>query len=106
MVALRIRGGTMVTLDASRRVVAAEVYQSAAHLQPILDPVWTVVDRAHGHDVAHVVVDGQVVVESGKLVSVDERALIEEAKQIAARYLRRVGTEKQRVGTEKQEVMA
>ena len=70
---------------------------SAAHLQPILDPVWTVVHRVHGHDVAHVVVDGQVVVRSGRLVNVDERALVDEAKEIAARYLRRAGETKQEV---------
>lgn len=65
--------------------------------QPILDPVGTVVYRAHRYDVAHVVVDGQVVFRSGRLVKVDERALVDEAKEIAARYLRRARIEKQEV---------
>ncbi|HEY5578225.1 MAG TPA: amidohydrolase family protein [Acidimicrobiia bacterium] len=63
----------------------------AAHLQPMMDPVWTIVNRAHGHDVAHVVVDGRIVVQSGRLVSADEQALVSEARAVAARYLRRAG---------------
>ncbi len=61
------------------------------HLQPVLDPVWTIVNRAHGDDVAHVVVDGRIVVRNGKLSSVDERDLTNEVGEVAAAYLRRAG---------------
>ncbi|MGH8928689.1 MAG: amidohydrolase family protein [Acidimicrobiia bacterium] len=64
---------------------------NAAHLQPVLDPVWTIVNRAHGHDVSHVVVAGRVVVENGRLTQVDEVALVKEVGDIAAAYLRRAG---------------
>jgi hypothetical protein len=55
------------------------------------------VHRVHGHDVAHVVVDGGVVVENGRLTKVDEDALVEEAWSIASSYLRRAGARAERV---------
>ncbi len=67
------------------------VDMSSPHLQPVLDPVWTIVHRAHGHDVAHVVVEGKVVVYDRRLVGIDERELVAEASEIAASYLRRAG---------------
>jgi 5-methylthioadenosine/S-adenosylhomocysteine deaminase len=89
--------GDLGRLQVGERADLICIDVSDLHLQPILDPIWTIVHRAHGHDVAHVLVDGRVVVESGRLVNVDERALVEEAKQISARYLRRAGVDKQEV---------
>jgi hypothetical protein len=47
--------------------------------------------------VVHVIVDGEVVVEKGRLVKLDEEALIDEAKSVAASYLRRAGVSSERV---------
>jgi cytosine/adenosine deaminase-related metal-dependent hydrolase len=84
-------------LEVGRRADVVCVDASAAHLQPVLDPTWTLVHRAHGHDVAHVVVDGEVVVKDGKLVRVDEQALVEEAQGVARSYLRRAGVDSETV---------
>jgi 5-methylthioadenosine/S-adenosylhomocysteine deaminase len=89
-------GDELGRIEVGRRADLVCVDVSAAHLQPVLDPVWTLVNRAHGHDVAHVVVDGEVVVKDGRLTKVDEQALIEEARGVARAYLRRAG-----VGTER-----
>lgn len=83
--------GDLGSIEPGKRADVVCVDMSAAHLQPVLDPVWTLVHRAHGHDVAHVVVDGEVVVKDGRLVNVDEQALVEEARGVARAYLRRAG---------------
>jgi cytosine/adenosine deaminase-related metal-dependent hydrolase len=59
--------------------------------QPVIDPVWSLVHRAHGHDVAHVVVDGRVVVKHGRLTLLDESALTDEVAAVSAAYLKRAG---------------
>jgi 5-methylthioadenosine/S-adenosylhomocysteine deaminase len=90
-------GDELGRIEVGRRADIACVDVSAAHLQPVLDPVWTLVNRVHGHDVAHVVVDGEVVVRNGKLTRVDEDALIEEAKSGALGYMRRAGVRSEHV---------
>jgi cytosine/adenosine deaminase-related metal-dependent hydrolase len=90
-------GEDLGRIEVGRRADLVCVDVSAAHLQPVLDPIWTLVHRAHGHDVAHVVVDGEVVVRDGKLVRVDEQALIEEAQGVARAYLRRAGVSSEEV---------
>jgi cytosine/adenosine deaminase-related metal-dependent hydrolase len=90
-------GGDLGRIEVGRRADLVCVDVSAPHLQPVLDPVWTLVHRVHGHDVVHVVVDGDVVVETGRLVKLDEEALIEEARSVAASYLRRAGVSSEQV---------
>ncbi|MFL5796447.1 MAG: amidohydrolase family protein [Actinomycetota bacterium] len=90
-------GGELGRIEVGRRADLVCVDVAAAHLQPVLDPIWTLVHRAHGHDVAHVVVDGEVVVRDGKLVKVDEQALVEEAQGVARSYLRRAGVDSEEV---------
>jgi cytosine/adenosine deaminase-related metal-dependent hydrolase len=90
-------GEELGRVEAGRRADLVCVDVSAPHLHPVLDPVWTLVHRVHGHDVAHVVVDGGVVVENGRLTKVDEDALVEEARSIASSYLRRAGARAERV---------
>jgi 5-methylthioadenosine/S-adenosylhomocysteine deaminase len=90
-------GEDLGRIELGRRADLVCVDVSAAHLQPVLDPEWTLVHRVHGHDVAHVIVDGDVVVENGKLTKLDEEALMEEARAVSARYLRRAGVSTERV---------
>lgn len=90
-------GAELGSIEVGKRADLVCVDMKAAHLQPILDPVWTIVNRTHGHDVSHVVVDGRVVVEGGRLTQVDEAALIEEAGEVTAAYLRRAGISTERV---------
>lgn len=90
-------GGELGTVEPGKIADLVVVDVSSPHLQPILDPVWTLVHRAHGHDVVHVVVGGELVVTDGHLTRVDERALVEEARDVAASYLRRAGLTAERV---------
>ena len=53
------------------------------HLTPAPDPVSTIAYAAHGSDVDTVVIDGKIVMENRKVLSLDEKQIIEEAR---ARY--------------------
>ena len=84
-------GDELGSIEEGKRADLVCVDLRTAHLQPVLDPVWTLVNRVHGHDVAHVVVDGRVVVRGGKLVEIDEQALVEEVGAVTSAYLGRTG---------------
>jgi cytosine/adenosine deaminase-related metal-dependent hydrolase len=84
-------------IEVGRRADIVCVDVSSAHTQPVLDPIWILVNRAHGHDVKHVVVDGKVVVENGRLTRVDEAAIAEEARRVTSAYLKRAGLTSEQV---------
>ncbi|MCL4561522.1 MAG: amidohydrolase [Chloroflexi bacterium] len=63
----------------------------APHLTPSWDPVSTVAYAAHGSDVDTVVIDGQVVMEGRKVLTMDEGAIVEEAGRRAGEVARRAG---------------
>ncbi|MGH9896123.1 MAG: amidohydrolase family protein, partial [bacterium] len=90
-------GDELGSIEVGKRADLVCIDVSTAHLQPVLDPVWTVVNRVHGHDVAHVVVDGEVVLRNGRLTKVDEFALVEEAQGVLRAFLRRAGITTERV---------
>jgi cytosine/adenosine deaminase-related metal-dependent hydrolase len=50
------------------------------HLTPAPDPVSTIVYAAHGSDVDTVVIDGQIVMENRKVLTLNEGAVVEEAR--------------------------
>jgi 5-methylthioadenosine/S-adenosylhomocysteine deaminase len=54
-------------------------------LSPSHDPVGTLVRYAVGTDVETVIVAGRVVVEEGRLLTIDEQALLPEAERLGAR---------------------
>jgi len=62
---------------------------NAPHLVPIWDPVSTVAYAAHGSDVETVVINGQIVMDRRKMLTLDEAAIqleaMERAPQVAAR---------------------
>ena len=70
---------------------------SGAHVQPILDPVWSLVHRCQGSDVVHVVVNGEVLVQDRRTTKVDGDALAEKAMAIIDRYMQRAGLQQQRL---------
>jgi 5-methylthioadenosine/S-adenosylhomocysteine deaminase len=90
-------GDELGSIEVGKRADLVCIDVSTAHLQPVLDPIWTVVNRVHGHDVAHVIVDGEVVVKNGRLTKVDEFALVEEAQGVSTAFLRRAGITTERV---------
>lgn len=60
------------------------------HLSPLFDPVEAAAFAARGSDVHTVIVDGRVVVEGGRLLTVDLGALLPEVERVAREYLERV----------------
>ncbi|WP_147525130.1 amidohydrolase family protein [Cellulomonas timonensis] len=71
----------LVRLDASR-----------VGLQPLVDPVWSVVHRAGPGDVTDVVVDGELVLHDGRLTRTDEDELVERAYVATRDMAHRIGT--------------
>ncbi len=59
------------------------------HLVPHGDPLGTVVHTAHGRDVAHVVVEGEVVVRDGRPTRADMESVCREGAEAAAALWRR-----------------
>jgi cytosine/adenosine deaminase-related metal-dependent hydrolase len=51
------------------------------HIGPVDDPIKTLVYAAHGGDIETVMVDGQIVVEDGRVMGVDEAGLIRQAAE-------------------------
>jgi len=63
------------------------------HLCPVYDPVSHLVYAARGSDVRHVIVNGQVVVRAGRVVTVDEDELKALARRKAAEIGKQLGME-------------
>lgn len=58
-----------------------------AHLTPLNDPHSAIVYAAQGSDVDTVLVDGEFLLENGRLTTIDEEKVKHEARRIAARLL-------------------
>ena len=67
------------------------------HIDPILDPAWSLVHRAGGSDVRHVIVDGGVVVEEREFASLDVEALRRDAMDVIDGYLSKANIDRTRV---------
>jgi cytosine/adenosine deaminase-related metal-dependent hydrolase len=63
------------------------------HLVPIHMPVHQLVYEASGHDVETVIVNGKILIEQGKVLCVDEAALLEQAQELSDRTVRDAGLE-------------
>jgi 5-methylthioadenosine/S-adenosylhomocysteine deaminase len=59
-------------------IVTVELDQ--LHIGPIVDPIKTLVYHATSRDIRHVIIDGRTIVENGRLVGVDEDALLAAAQ--------------------------
>jgi cytosine/adenosine deaminase-related metal-dependent hydrolase len=57
----------------------------------MVDPAYALLYATDPGMIRYVLVDGNIVVEDGKSTIVDEQALLEEAEEIAAHYLERIG---------------
>lgn len=83
------------SLEVGKRADMILINMDAAHLTPAPDPVSTIVYAAHGTDVDTVVIDGQVVMQGRQVLTLDEGAVIEEARrrypEVAARGGLKIG---------------
>lgn len=63
------------------------------HVTPSVDPVSTLVYAATGTDVDTVVIAGQVIVQNGRVLTMDEERILREARERATAVWRRAGIE-------------
>ena len=73
------------------------VSPAGLRIDPILDPTWSLVHRAGGADVRHVIVDGSVVVEDREFVRLDVNALAQQAMDVIDGYYAKAGVERTRI---------
>ncbi|NPV77989.1 MAG: amidohydrolase [Anaerolineae bacterium] len=62
---------------------------NSAKSVPVFDPIATTVFNSGEENVETVVVDGKVILEGGKLVTIDEEKLLQEARSAAVELIRR-----------------
>jgi len=65
--------------------------QKGLHYTPFFDPVSSVVYSASGADVDTVLVDGKVLVENGRVLTLDEDRILKEARERLPQILKRTG---------------
>ncbi|GFF23206.1 metallo-dependent hydrolase [Aspergillus udagawae] len=79
------------SLEIGKRADFVALNVQKTTLQPCVNPVSNVVHAATGRDVHVVVVDGRIVVEGGKLLTMDEEEIIKAANQAIRGLLQRTG---------------
>ena len=80
------------SLEPGKRADVVVVGLRHPRLTPIYDPVSHLVYAAKGADVQQVVVEGRVVLEGGRVTTLDEAAVIEEANRIRDQVRRSLAT--------------
>ncbi|MFM7535826.1 MAG: amidohydrolase [Acidimicrobiales bacterium] len=78
-------GDELGTLEVGRRGDLVVLHADRPHLVPSYDPFATVVYAAGRGDVRHVVVDGRIVVDEGRLTTVEVVPLLDELRSLGRR---------------------
>jgi 5-methylthioadenosine/S-adenosylhomocysteine deaminase len=73
------------SLEAGKAADLIVVDMTRPHLTPMYNPVSHLVYAVRGSDVDTVVINGRVVMEKGRLLSVDERQVMADVNRIATR---------------------
>ena len=76
--------GQIGSLEAGKKADFILIDMDKPHLTPAWDPVSTLVYAAHGSDVDTVVIDGKLVMQGRQVLSLDEHAVVQDARR---RYL-------------------
>jgi cytosine/adenosine deaminase-related metal-dependent hydrolase len=79
------------SIEAGKRADFILINTDAPHLTPVWNPVASVVFGAQGSDVDTVVVDGQILMESRQVQSLDEGAILEDVRKRYHDIARRAG---------------
>jgi 5-methylthioadenosine/S-adenosylhomocysteine deaminase len=79
------------SLEAGKRADLIVVSTASARLTPIYEPVSHLVYAAHGGDVRTVMVNGRVLMRDRKMLTLDEPAVLSEARRFAAQVRAAVG---------------
>lgn len=76
-------GGGRIAPGAPADLIALDVAQP--HLWPTQDLVNTLVESASGRDVVHMIVDGRLVMEDRQVLTLDEQAILSQARALLDR---------------------
>ena len=79
------------SIEAGKKADFIVVDMDKPHLTPAPDPVSTIVYAAHGSDVDTVVIDGQVVMEGRRVLTLDEESILDEARRRFPQVMERGG---------------
>jgi len=79
------------SIETGKRADLVVVSASSARLTPMYDPVSHLVYAAHGDDVRTVMVNGRVLMRDRKMLTLDEPAVLAEARKFAAAVRAAVG---------------
>ncbi len=81
------------SLEIGKKADLVVVDLNRLHTTPSMNPVSTLVYAATGGEVEMVIVDGQIIVEQGQLLTIDEDEVMEEARRHADALYQRAGIE-------------
>lgn len=79
------------SIEVGKRADFIIIDMDKPHLTPCFDPVSTIVYAAHGSDVDTVVVDGKILMHNRKMQTLDEEAIVADARQRAMQVAQRAG---------------
>ena len=79
------------SIEAGKRADFIVINLDAPHLTPVWDPVSTVVYAAVGSDVDTVVVDGVILMEGRRVLTMNEEAILEDARKRSREIAKRAG---------------
>lgn len=79
------------SLELGKKADFVAIDMRGIHSQPWFNPVSAVVYTATGRDVDVVVVNGRMLVKDGKLLTMDEREIVEEAQKRSKEVIERAG---------------
>ncbi|MFZ0240238.1 MAG: amidohydrolase family protein, partial [Desulfobacterales bacterium] len=74
------------SLEAGKTADLIVIDTARPHLTPMYNPVSHLVYTVRGSDVATVVINGRLVMENGRLLSLDEKQVMADVNRIAARF--------------------
>lgn len=86
-----LQAGELGALEVGRRADLVLFDTARAEWQPLYNPVANLVYSATGRSVDTVIADGRVLVEGGRVLTLDEPAILEAARQRAPGILARTG---------------
>ena len=79
------------SIEVGKRADFIVIDMDKPHLTPAPDPVSTIVYAAHGSDVDTVVIDGQLIMEKRKVLTLDEESVLDEARRRFPQVMKRGG---------------
>ncbi|HEX7786892.1 MAG TPA: amidohydrolase family protein [Methylomirabilota bacterium] len=79
------------SIEAGKRADLVFFDRDAPEWQPLLNPLNNLVYAASGASVRSVMIDGRLVLDEGRITTVDERAVYERVERLAREQVRRAG---------------